>query len=295
MIDFYLHWLNCLPYTDVRLKMAVIKSEISLKSLFVSNNETDVLRTLKPVNLNMFKPGAVKLFAKEVTDKVCRIKAESSYKTLMDKEIKAVSILDGEYPKRLTELFDPPIVLYFLGKLPEEDRLSIAVVGARKASLEGLKLSYEFSKEFASHNINVISGMALGIDAKAHQACVDLGVPTYAILGSGVDVPYPMMNLGLYEKTGAIGGIISEFPPGEKPLADHFPRRNRIISGLSDKVVLIEAGERSGSLITADFALEQGKDIYAVPGRPGDTVSRGCNELIKNGGAALVTTPFDVL
>lgn len=194
-----------------------------------------------------------------------------------------VTIEDNEYPIKLREIFDPPYCLFYKGNLPKPDKKTIAIVGARGRSAYGESVAKEIAKRLAVLNVDVISGMARGIDRDGHLGAIDGGGNTFAVLGCGIDVCYPVENKFLYDKIPNHGGIISEYPLNTPPLSINFPRRNRIISGLSDGVIVVEAKIKSGSLITADYALEQGKDIYVVPGRITDTLSQGCNALVKQG------------
>lgn len=187
------------------------------------------------------------------------------------------------YPKRLREFNDMPEKLYYIGRLPDEEKKSVAIVGARKCSYYGRTQAYRFARELAGCGVQIISGMALGVDGYAQKGALDAGGDTFAVLGCGADVCYPRQNQPLYRELAKRGGIISEYEPGTPATAWHFPRRNRIISGLADLVLVIEAAKKSGSLITVNFALEQGKTVYAVPGRLGDTLSEGCNDLIFDG------------
>lgn len=190
---------------------------------------------------------------------------------------------DPLYPSRLRNLYDAPYQIYVKGKLPDEKKKTVAIVGARECSEYGKAMAKEIAYKLAQNNMQIISGMARGIDTYGHVGALYAKMDTFAILGNGVDICYPSSNQKLYQSITEHGGIISEYAVGVKPQARLFPARNRIISALSDYVVLVEAREKSGSLITADFALEQGKDIYAVPGRIYDTLSAGCNELIAQG------------
>lgn len=208
---------------------------------------------------------------------------EEKWEKLLEKNINFVSIDMKEYPCRLRNICNPPYSLYYLGKLPNENKKSVAIVGARGRSGYGSEIARKLSGELAKYNIEVISGLAKGIDADSHIGALDVRGNTYAVLGCGVDVCYPASNRYIYERIIDCGGIISEYMPGTKPIQKFFPARNRIISGLSDYVVVIEAREKSGSLITADYAMEQGKDVYAVPGRITDSLSGGCNSLIRQG------------
>ncbi len=203
-----------------------------------------------------------------------------------------VALCEPSYPEALAALADPPPLLSLLGEPALPARPSIAVVGARNASANGLRLAERLAGELGEAGFAVVSGMARGIDARAHQGALETG--TTAVLGGGVDVVYPRENRALYDRLREQGAIVSETALGTAPLARHFPRRNRIVSGLSRGVVVVEAAVRSGSLITARFALEQGRDVFAVPGSPLDPRARGPNDLIRQG-ASLVESADDVL
>lgn len=190
---------------------------------------------------------------------------------------------DKQYPKRMQPYKGMPQKIYLKGALPGEQIPSVAIVGARMCSPYGRQQAYTYAKLLARHGVQVISGMALGVDSYAHEGALDGGGMTFAVLGCGVDICYPAQNRSLYARIQKQGGILSEFPLGTAPLARHFPMRNRIISALSDLVLVVEAKEKSGSLITADFALEQGKTVLALPGRVDDELSKGCNRLIAQG------------
>lgn len=219
---------------------------------------------------------------------------QRKYQKLNERGITFLIKEDAAYPDKLKILTDAPYSLYVRGELPTKEKHCIAIVGARDCSTYGREMAKWFGRELSRAGIQVLSGMARGIDGYAHVGAVEIGAPTYAVLGSGIDVCYPTEHRWLYEKMVESGGIISEYGMGVKPLAGQFPMRNRIISALCDGILVIEAKNRSGSLITVDFGLEQGKDIFAVPGRIGDTNSYGCNRLIKLG-ACLVQEPKDIL
>lgn len=221
-------------------------------------------------------------------------KIRESYAKLIKKGIYFVSKEDVRYPVSLREIYDAPYGLYIKGNLPVKEKKTIAIIGARECSMYGKEIARFFAKEIAKTGLQVISGLARGIDTYAHEGALEVKGVTYGILGCGVDICYPKENLDLYMKMQKDGGIISEFAPGARPYSYHFPMRNRLISGLSDGILVIEAKEKSGSLITVDMGLEQGKEIYAVPGRITDRFSDGCNNLIKMG-AKLVTKPEDIL
>lgn len=193
------------------------------------------------------------------------------------------------FPKRLKEISDPPLVLYRIGKLPEPEKKMAAIVGARACSSYGKEMAEYFARGLAKEGIGIVSGMARGADGIAQRAALSAGGYSVAVLGCGVDICYPEENRPLYEKLWDNGCILSEYPPGTLPHSRLFPPRNRIISALSDLVLVIEAREKSGTLITVDMALEQGKDVFAVPGRITDTCSRGCNRLIGNGAGIAVS------
>ncbi|WP_033166718.1 DNA-processing protein DprA [Clostridium sp. KNHs205] len=221
-------------------------------------------------------------------------KVQESYAKLKEKDIYFVSIEEEVYPEKLRNIYEPPLGLFYKGKLPEEDKVHIAVVGARNCSDYGRETAVLFSKTLARAGIGTISGLAAGIDGAAHTGSLAAEGATYAVLGCGVDICYPIENFNIYLATAAKGGIISEYVQGTGPRAYHFPMRNRIISGLADGILVVEARDKSGSLITVDYGLEQGRNIYAVPGRPGDLLSNGCNNLLKMG-AKLCTEPEDIL
>ena len=212
---------------------------------------------------------------------------EEKYAKLGENGTTFLSYEMDSYPEQLRNIVDAPYSLYVKGKLPDFSKKRVAIVGARMCSDYGKTMAERIAEKLACCGAEVISGMARGIDAYGHIGALKAGGDTFAVLGCGVNVCYPRTNQKLYESILAQGGIISEYPPDTEPIAQLFPARNRIISALSDVVVVVEAKERSGSLITADFALEQGKDIDAVPGRSTDALSQGCNNLIRQGAGIL--------
>ncbi len=209
------------------------------------------------------------------------------------KNIRTIHRGDEDYPERLQILPDRPDKIYVLGELPG-NRPSVAIVGARMCSHYGRIQAHAFGRALAEAGIQVISGMALGIDCYAQEGALDGGGKTFAVLGCGADICYPKSNFSTYTEIQKHGGILSEEEPGTLPLSYNFPKRNRIISALSDIVLVVEAREKSGSLITVDFALEQGKTVFALPGRVGDTLSDGCNHLIAQG-AGIACSPQAIL
>lgn len=199
------------------------------------------------------------------------------------KGIGFVTFREKAYPRTLRYIYQAPYGLFYRGKLPEGAGKTVAVVGARNCSDYGRMVAKNTSYLLAKSGVEVISGMALGIDGAAQTGAIQAQGATYAVLGCGVDICYPRQNQNLYEKIPQKGGIISEYRPGTMPRPVFFPCRNRLISGMADIVIVVEARKKSGSLITADFALEQGKEIFAVPGRLGDKLSEGTNHLIWQG------------
>ncbi|MBX3050403.1 MAG: DNA-processing protein DprA [Caldilineaceae bacterium] len=196
---------------------------------------------------------------------------------------------DDDYPENLRQVPLSPPVVYVQGEIGEEDRLAVALVGTRQASAYGREVARGLARELAHNGVTVVSGLALGIDATAHEAALAAGGRTIAVLGSGVDQIYPAQNRKMGLALTQQGALVSEYPLGTRPEASNFPPRNRIISGLSLAVVVIEAGQRSGALITAKFAVEQGRDVFAVPGSILQPSSAGCNALIQDGALPLLS------
>lgn len=222
-----------------------------------------------------------------------KIAPERLLEKIFQKKIWAVLLEEEGYPEILTGLYNPPAVLYGRGSFPYS-RPAVAVVGARRATPYGIKVAEEMGRGLAAAGVVVVSGMARGIDSAAHRGALRGEGGTVAVLGCGVDMAYPRENRKLMEEIVDRGAVVSEFPPGTPPRPAHFPMRNRIISGLSQAVVVVEAAERSGAFITVDFALEQGREVFAVPGPVHSPLSRGCHQLLRQG-AGLVEGPADVL
>ena len=205
-----------------------------------------------------------------------------------------MTLYDAAYPQCLKAIDTPPLVLYITGKLTPEDSLSISIVGSRDAKDYGRKVSYQLSYQLAQHGLTVVSGLAKGIDTSAHRGALEAGGRTIAVMGSGLSFIYPAANSDLAEKITESGALISEFPMDVKPKPRNFPRRNRIISGLTLGTVVVEASNRSGALITARLAGEQGREVFAVPGEIFSELSTGTHQLINNG-AKLINTVDDLL
>ena len=235
---------------------------------------------------------------KKISEKIITYKAKIEPYREIEKATKQgvniVTLFDKDYPEQLKQIYDPPPVLYIKGQKSILNNKAIAIVGSRKASTYGRRVAVNFAKELALMDINVVSGMARGIDSFAHKGAIEAGGPTTAIFGCGIDIVYPPENVTLMQKIVECGCVISSFPLGTAPLSANFPARNRIISGLSLGTLVVEAAERSGSLITADFSLEQGREVFAIPGNIFSPYSRGTHKLIKQG-AKLVENIDDIL
>ncbi len=199
-----------------------------------------------------------------------------------------ITIWDKEYPDLLRKIYDPPAFLFILGKFKESDNRSLALVGTRHPTVYGQSVAENLTRDLAHHFITLISGLARGVDTIVHLAALKCGTRTIAVIGSGLDVPYPPENKKLLERIAEGGAVISEFPMGTKPDATNFPRRNRIISGLSLGTVVIESAEDGGALITATTALDQNREVFAVPGNITEKRSGGPNKLIRDGRAKLI-------
>lgn len=219
---------------------------------------------------------------------------EGEYEQLVQKQITFLPFWQEGYPKRLLSVPRKPSGIYVKGRLSEEEKKAVAVIGTRNCSPYGDFIAREFSKTLARAGVEIISGMARGIDSISQQAALDAGGSSVAVFGCGVDICYPKSCQKLYEMLLERGGIVSAYPPGMLPKPELFPPRNRIISGLADVVLVVEAALKSGTMITVDMALEQGKDVYVVPGRLTDRCSDGCNHLLKQG-AGIVLSPEDML
>lgn len=219
---------------------------------------------------------------------------DREYEKLKELKVGYVGRQHPKYPARLAAIGNPPNGLFYRGKLPGDSKPAIAVIGSRACSNYGRDVSIGISRDLARAGVDVISGMAQGVDGFAHRGALEGGGDTYAVLGTGVDICFPASNRDIYMKIPGQGGVLSEYMPGTKGLPVNFPRRNRIISALADGIVVVEARLRSGTWITVDMGLEQGKTIYAVPGRIGDSLSFGCNRLIRQG-ARLVMGADDIL
>ncbi len=268
----YSIWLFGLPKIGVRKYTRLVDYFGSAEAVFKSTKE-------ELIESNILNSETISLMiSKRDIGKIDRY-----IKKLKKNNIKAYTKDDAEYPFNLKNIYDPPPVLYVKGELSENDVNSLAIVGSRKATEYGLKTAYQLAKEVAESGLTVVSGMALGIDSAAHRGALKAGGRTIAVFACGLNNVYPSSGLNLAREILKNGAIVSEYPIGFKALPSNFPARNRIISGLSKGALIVEANKKSGSLITADFALEQGRDVFAVPGNINSPNSKGTNELIKNG------------
>ena len=219
---------------------------------------------------------------------------EKYEKYILKNDIKIINISDDNYPAKLKNIYAPPITIFAKGDISLLNSKSIAIVGSREPSKYGIYVAEKFSKELSKEGITIVSGLARGIDTFAHVGALSSFGKTIALLGSGIDVVYPKENAKYYREISEKGLIISEYIVGTAPESKNFPQRNRIISGLSDGVLVVEARKNSGTMITTDFALEQGKELYVIPGNITSNLSAGTNNLIKEG-AKLVTDVYEIL
>lgn len=283
--NMYRNWLAEIKPLSNRKKLRLSEEFPEIKELY-NMKEKD----LKLIPYLMEKDVTVILNAQKRSEESLQETLEKYH----EKGIKMISVQDKEYPERLKHIEDAPYILYVKGRLPEETAMSVAIVGARRCTAYGEEMALLYGEKLGAAGVQVISGMAKGIDGAGQRGALNSKALTYGVLGCGVDICYPREYIGLYMDIQEKGGIISEQIPGSPPLPAYFPMRNRIISGLSDVILVIEAKERSGSLITADLALEQGKDVYALPGPVTSTASRGCHQLIRQG-AGILLSPEELL
>lgn len=263
-------------------KIHQLLHEYKSASNILSISDKDADKIFGPKTAESFK------YAKSHWDK------EKEYKKMQDLGIRIIPYDDVNFPNKLRTIPDPPSCIYVKGKLPDDNLPSVSIVGARMCSEYGRYVARQFGLELSQAGIQIISGMALGVDGISQKAALTAGNPSYAVLGCSPEICYPDNNKDIYDMLCQNGGIISEYMPGTMPQARLFPMRNRIISGLSDIILVIEARRKSGTQITVDMALEQGKEIFAVPGRITDRLSDGCNDLIRQG-AGIAIAPEDII
>lgn len=248
----------------------------------------------KPTHLLKI-PGIGKELARSISRQQVLNRAEEELRFIEKNNIKPLFYLDGEYPQRLKHCPDAPLMLYYRGTANLNASKVVSVVGTRKASEYGKLVCEQIIGDLAAFDdLLILSGLAYGIDSCAHRSAVEQNIPTIAVLGHSLDRIYPPQNSGLAEKMIENGGLLSEFVSGTKPDRENFPRRNRIVAGMSDALVVVESGKKGGALITADIANSYHRDVFAVPGRLADTHSEGCNNLIKTNRAALIESAKDI-
>jgi len=285
----YLYFLTRVPKLgNVRIN--------SLINLFKSPQAVFEADLLSLKNTEILSVRDLKNFEETRRDKEKLEKEFSDLLSLCEKKkIKFTTFFDNDYPSNLKPIYDAPVLLYYKGNLSETDVFSIGIVGTRNPTDYGKAACEKFSEDFSKMSIPLLSGLAKGVDSICHKTACKYDNVNYAILGCGVDVIYPPENKKLYEEIIEKGAVISEYHPNAFPDKPNFPRRNRIISGISVGTIIIESAVRGGALITANFALDQGKEIFAIPGEVGSKFSEGTNNLIKRGVAKLVMTSDDVL
>ena len=279
----YEYWLNNIPHISSHVKMLLEEHCGSAKAVYeLSEAELRAFPFLKEHQADAL------VLSRKAWD------PDEEYRALERTGAQMLTWRDPAYPYRISTISDAPYAFYLKGHLPQKNAPAAAIVGARACSPYGRRLARDISSALADAGVGIISGMALGIDGIAQQCALERGGYSLAVLGCGVDVCYPERHHRLYADLIRSGGVMSEFPVAEPPLKIHFPQRNRLISALADVVIVIEAREKSGSLITADFALEQGRDVYALPGPADSLLSRGCHRLIEQG-AHILTDVTDLL
>jgi len=285
MVEKIRHWLalNMIPGVGASRCQKLLKHFGSPQAILEAN-----LSELQHVS------GIGEYTARQIISFRNRLDIEREISKIEKQKVSILTFLDDDYPPNLRLIFDPPVVLYVKGKILPEDRIAIAVVGTRRPTGYGKMVAEMLGKELAERNITVVSGLARGIDTCAHRGALSCGGRTIAVLGCGIDICYPPENRAIFDEIGERGAIVSEFSMGTRPEKINFPLRNRIISGLSLGAVIVEAGSRSGALITAGCALEQGREVFAVPGNIFSLESKGTHSLIKEG-AKLVEKCEDII
>lgn len=274
-IEFWL-LLSCLEGVKNLTKIELITALGNAKKVFDIDKEVLFKAGFSKQNYNRY-------YGEELKQEVNNI-----IKRCHEENIKILNITDDEYPEMLKYIYDPPIVLYVSGSIPKSN--CIAIVGSRKASGYGIETATKMAFNLSLSDITIVSGMARGIDTAAHSGALEAGGKTVAVLGCGLDIVYPPENRRLMKRIEESGAVISEYPPGSPPSTMHFPSRNRVISGMSLGTLVVEAGMKSGSLITANCALEQGREVFAVPGNINNFNSMGTNRLIKDGAKIILNT-----
>ncbi|WP_434049920.1 DNA-processing protein DprA [Marinobacter salarius] len=281
-------FLSCLPKFGARRRQAILEQIPDFQQLLTHN-----AATLKALGLAAETIDALQAWRRQDSAHPVIASADGIYRDCLRTGTAILTIADADYPEPLRHIHDGPLVLYVRGDRSLLGREQIGIVGSRNATRAGLEHARSFAAALGQKGLLVTSGLALGVDGAAHAGALDAGFPTVAVIGNGVDKPYPYRHRTLSERIAGEGVIVSEYPPGTSAKAGHFPRRNRIISGLSRGILVVEAGLKSGSLITARLALEQGREVFAIPGSVHNPLARGCHHLIRQG-AKLVETVDDI-
>ncbi|PHQ72951.1 DNA-processing protein DprA [Marinobacter sp.] len=281
-------FLSCLPKFGARRQQAILEQLPEFEQLLTHN-----AATLKALGLAAETIDALEAWRRQDSAHPVVASADGIYRNCLRTGTAIVTMADADYPEPLRHIHDGPLVLYVRGDRSLLGREQIGIVGSRNATRAGLEHARSFAAALGQKGLLVTSGLALGVDGAAHAGALDAGFPTVAVIGNGVDKPYPYRHRTLSERIAGEGVIVSEYPPGTSAKAGHFPRRNRIISGLSRGILVVEAGLKSGSLITARLALEQGREVFAIPGSVHNPLARGCHHLIRQG-AKLVETVDDI-
>ena len=267
----------------------LLKQFRSLESILSTDYKT--LTSVEGISTNLAK----RIIQSKATKEDIRSKVEEEIGKLSKLGARIVTVWDSQYPSILKKIYDPPLMLYIIGEFTEQDNYAISVVGTRAPTNYGTVQCERIAEDLARQNITIVSGLARGIDSIAHRTALKTGSRTIAVIGSGLDVIYPPENKKLFNEIAEKGVIISEYPPGTKPDAQNFPRRNRIISGLSLGCVVVETALSGGAMQTAAFALDQNREVFAIPGNLGVRQSEGTNMLIQKGEAKLVSNAEDIL
>ncbi|MDQ3112094.1 MAG: DNA-processing protein DprA [Bacteroidota bacterium] len=233
--------------------------------------------------------------ANALRNKEVMLRAEQELKFAEKKDIRILFYLDADYPARLKQCYDSPAVLFFRGNSSLDQKRIVSIVGTRKITPYGEALTEKLLQDFADKNILIVSGLAYGVDITAHRAALNSGLETVGVLAHGLDLVYPSAHTSTAKKMMEQGGLLTDFPSGTTPDKENFPMRNRIVAGMCDATIVIESGESGGSMITAEFAINYNRDVFAFPGRVGDAASAGCLKLIKTNKAALVESGDDIL
>ncbi len=274
---------NFIPNVGAKTSRDLISYCGGIKEVFSANKKT-LLKV----------PGVGEKRAEDILASNALEEAEKELRVIENEDVKVTFYLDDNYPQRLKHYPDSPILLYHRGDIDFENARNVAIVGTRKPTNYGVVQCEKLVDELSEYNVNIISGLAYGIDTTAHRRAVEKNIPTVGILGNGLCKIYPAANHSLSKKMENHGGVMSEFPMNTGPDRENFPKRNRIISAFSDVVIVIESARKGGSMITALYANDQNKDVFALPGKITDPLSEGCNHLIKTNQAHLITSAADI-